>query len=96
MSSPTIERVQIAETQCCSSADHTPARREPPRYKLAVVSWLALYPTLNVLFLSLEPLGVSALPLLARTLIVSVILVPTMVYLLIPAVQRILAPWLRS
>lgn len=72
------------------------ARRDPPRYKVAVVTWLALYPALNVIFSALEPLGVLALPLLARTLIVSLMLVPAMVYVLVPTVRRLLEPWLQS
>jgi antibiotic biosynthesis monooxygenase (ABM) superfamily enzyme len=66
----------------------------PPRWKTAVLIWLAIYPSLTFLLWLVGPRIASwALPL--RTLILTAVLVPLMVFLVIPAVQRLLAPWLR-
>jgi antibiotic biosynthesis monooxygenase (ABM) superfamily enzyme len=37
----------------------------------------------------------TPLPLFLRTLVLTVILVPLMVYVLVPGVQRLLARWLK-
>jgi antibiotic biosynthesis monooxygenase (ABM) superfamily enzyme len=66
----------------------------PSRWKMAVVVWLAIYPCLTFLLWLAGPRIASwALPL--RTLALTALLVPLMVFLLLPAVQRLLAPWLR-
>ena len=67
----------------------------PPRYKMAVLTWLAVYPTLTVILAVLQPLGVLRTPLPLRTLIVTVILVPLVVYVLVPTLTRALAGWLQ-
>ena len=66
----------------------------PPRYKSAVVIWLAIYPALTVTLFLVGPV-LTPLPLVLRTLVLTVILVPAMVYLLVPGVQRLLAGWLK-
>lgn len=65
-----------------------------PRYKSAVVIWLAIYPALTVTLFLLSPV-LTPLPLFLRTLVLTVILVPLMVYVLVPGVQRLLARWLK-
>jgi antibiotic biosynthesis monooxygenase (ABM) superfamily enzyme len=72
-----------------------PARSAtPPRWKTAVVIWLAIYPSITFLLWLAGPTIASwALPL--RTLALTAVLVPLMVFLVLPAVQRLLAPWLR-
>jgi uncharacterized protein len=54
----------------------------PPRWKTAVLVWLA------------GP-RIAGWPLALRTLALTAVLVPLMVFLLLPAIQRLLAPWLR-
>jgi antibiotic biosynthesis monooxygenase (ABM) superfamily enzyme len=65
-----------------------------PRYKLAVIIWLAIYPALTATLAVLGPV-ITPWPLFLRTLLMTAILVPTMVYLLIRGMQRIFAGWLR-
>jgi antibiotic biosynthesis monooxygenase (ABM) superfamily enzyme len=65
-----------------------------PRYKLAVIIWLAIYPSLTLTLTLLSPL-IADWPVFLRTLVATVILVPAMVYVLIPAMQRLFAGWLR-
>jgi antibiotic biosynthesis monooxygenase (ABM) superfamily enzyme len=66
----------------------------PPRWKTAVVIWLAIYPSITLLLWLAGPrIGGWALPV--RTLVVTAVLVPWMVFVVLPALQRLLAPWLR-
>jgi antibiotic biosynthesis monooxygenase (ABM) superfamily enzyme len=72
-----------------------PLRGPVPRYKIAVITWLAIYPALTVTLALLSPV-LAPLPLFLRTLILTAVLVPIMVYVLVPAVHRLLAGWLSS
>jgi uncharacterized protein len=67
----------------------------PPRWKMAVVVWLAIFPALTFLLWLAGP-KIASWPLPLRTLTLTAALVPLMVFLLLPAVQRLLAPWLRG
>ncbi|XGW00426.1 MAG: antibiotic biosynthesis monooxygenase [Leptolyngbya sp. BL-A-14] len=65
----------------------------PPRYKMAIVTWLAVFPLITAISTLLqEPL--SSLPIVFRAIVVTGIAVPTMTYLLMPQVTRLFAWWL--
>jgi len=51
--------------------------QKPKKWKLLLVSWLFVYPVINVLFALLFPI-LSDLPQLLKTLVFTVILVPLM------------------
>lgn len=71
---------------------HNPVR-PPPKYKMTIVSWLALYPTVTLIFwLFGQPLEV--LPLPVRTLVVTAVVMVVMSYVLMPRFTRWFAPWL--
>lgn len=72
-----------------------PAPAPPPRYKQAIVSWLALYPVLTALVFVMRPI-VGELPLPLQTFVMTAILIPLMTWVLVPFVQRLLGGWLRS
>jgi antibiotic biosynthesis monooxygenase (ABM) superfamily enzyme len=57
--------------------------------------WLAIYPALTLTLWLLEHLGLGQLALPLRTLVLTAVLVPAMVYVLIPAVTRAIR-WARS
>lgn len=68
--------------------------RQPPaarsaRRRLALVTWIAAYPTLTALLAVSEKLGLTSAPLPLRTLAVTLILVPLMVFVLQPNLMRI-------
>ena len=65
----------------------------PPRWKMAVVTWLALYPVITLLLLAFGPV-VDGLPLPLRTLALTAMMVPLMTYAVMPAVTRVFARWL--
>ena len=69
----------------------------PPRWKQAVTIWLGFFP-LSLLFTSLTGWlipGWHQLWPLATVLITTLCLTPTMTYVLLPFVTRLLQPWLR-
>lgn len=70
--------------------------KPPKRWKMAVVIWLAIYPLLTVVSLLAGPhIGkIEFIPL--RTLVLTVVLVPMMVFVMIPTVQKILKSWLNK
>ncbi|GAB2506102.1 hypothetical protein [Nocardiopsis aegyptia] len=67
----------------------------PPRYKTAVVSWLAVYPIITLLLWLLGPV-VSELPIPVVTLILTVVLVTLQTYVVMPFMTRLFRPWLMS
>jgi antibiotic biosynthesis monooxygenase (ABM) superfamily enzyme len=56
--------------------------------------WLAIYPALTLVLWLAGP-TIRDWPVALRTLALTLVLVPLMVYVLIPALQRLLGPWLR-
>lgn len=67
--------------------------KPPPRLKMTLVSWLALYPTVTLIFFLFGDL-LAQLPLLLRTLVVTGVVMPAMTYVLMPRFTRWFAFWL--
>jgi antibiotic biosynthesis monooxygenase (ABM) superfamily enzyme len=65
----------------------------PPRHKMAVITWLAVYPLITAIFLFGGPLLLQ-LPLPLRTLLMTVVMVPVMTYLIMPGMARLFRRWL--
>jgi antibiotic biosynthesis monooxygenase (ABM) superfamily enzyme len=64
--------------------------RPPSNHQLAVMIWLAVFPTLVVLNLALSRL-LDGLPVVARTFILATITVPIVIYGLMPQLHRLRA-----
>ncbi|OKI17468.1 hypothetical protein A6A08_25915 [Nocardiopsis sp. TSRI0078] len=60
-----------------------------------MVSWLAVYPLVTLLLWLLGPV-VSALPLPAVTLLLTLVLVILQTYVVMPFMTRVFEPWLMS
>jgi antibiotic biosynthesis monooxygenase (ABM) superfamily enzyme len=71
---------------------HVPPAR-PPRYKLALITWLGVYPFLTVTLALLGPM-METWPLPLRTLLVTLLLVPLLVYIVFPLLNRAFRGWL--
>jgi antibiotic biosynthesis monooxygenase (ABM) superfamily enzyme len=72
---------------------HSP-QPPPPRWKMALATLIGVYPT--SLFLSLTLGGVTtAWPLLLRSLLIAVAMVALLTWGVMPAVTRLLRPWLQ-
>lgn len=63
----------------------------PPRYKQAVLSWLALCP---LVFIVSQALAVVVMPLFLRIVIQTAILIFLMTYVVMPRVTRLFGRWL--
>ncbi len=70
-----------------------PAEPPPPRYKMAVVTWLAVFPLMTTIFLALGSV-LNGFPLLLRSLVLTAIMVTLMTYVLMPQMTRLFSFWL--
>ncbi len=59
------------------------------KIKTAIIVWVAIYPTITLIQYLFGDI-LNKLPLVFRTLILTLVLVPSMVYLLIPFWTRLL------
>ena len=64
-----------------------PAIAPPPRHKMALVTWLAVFPLITMISAVFQQL-LGMLPLVLRVAVVTAIAVPTMTYLLMPVQIR--------
>ncbi len=70
-----------------------PKQNPPPRWKVAVVTWLGICPTVYVLFLLLGE-ALAPWPLLPRVMLLTSLVVITMTWLVAPQLTKLLKPWL--
>ncbi len=70
-----------------------PKQNPPPRWKVAVVTWLGICPTVYVLFLLLGAL-LAPWPLLPRVMVLTALVVLTMTWVVAPQLTQWLKPWL--
>jgi len=70
--------------------------KPPKKWKMAILIWIAIYPTITLLFFFFgkELLKINPLPL--RTLTLTIVVVPLMVFVLIPLLQKVLGKWLNK
>lgn len=71
----------------------TPPAR-PNRHKLALLTWIGIYPTITLVLTFLLPVLLPRFPLPVVTLIVTATVVPLMSYLVMPLLMRRFGPWL--
>jgi antibiotic biosynthesis monooxygenase (ABM) superfamily enzyme len=70
-----------------------PAEPPPSRYKMAVVTWLAVVPVVFIMF-SLFGQWLNLLPAWLRTLVFSAVTVTLMTYVVMPRMTRLFSFWL--
>lgn len=75
------------------SLPQMPAPVPPTKWKMAVLTWLVIYP-LILIFSTLAGMYLGFLHIYLRLLVVSMILVATMTYVLMPNVTKIFAKWI--
>ena len=68
--------------------------KPPKKWKMAILIWLAIYPLITTIFALLGKQLILIEPLPLRTLIITIIAVPIMVFVLIPTLQKVLHNWL--
>jgi len=64
------------------------SHRPPSKHQLALMIWLAVFPTLVVLNLTLKGL-LDGLPVVVRTFVLVTIAVPIVIYGLMPQLHRL-------
>ena len=65
-----------------------PARTSPPsKHQLALMIWVAVFPTLTLLNLTLGP-HLQDLSVVARTLVLATVAVPVVIYGVMPQLHR--------
>tara|TARA_A100001391_G_scaffold202992_2_gene194123 strand:+ start:1869 stop:2420 length:552 start_codon:yes stop_codon:yes gene_type:complete len=69
--------------------------RSPPRWKMAFVTWLGVYPSV-LLWSAVLPKLLSSKPYLFVVAIVCVFVVATLAWIVMPLLTRILASWLHE
>lgn len=67
--------------------------KTPPRYKMALLTWVAVYVLINVLNTFIVPL-LRGLPPLIISLIITIIMVALLTYVVMPRVSRLFNRWL--
>lgn len=67
----------------------------PPRWKVATVTWLGIFPTVLMLFTLLGDL-LAPWPLVPRVMLLTMLVVLIMTWLVAPQLTKLLKPWLHS
>ena len=70
-----------------------PRMSTPPRWKIAIVTWLGICPTVYVTF-RLTWQHIESWALLPRVVLLTLIVVATMTWVVAPALTRLFKPWL--
>ncbi|WP_298545776.1 hypothetical protein [uncultured Aquimarina sp.] len=63
-------------------------QKEQPKWKRSLIIWVAIYPTITLISWLFEDY-LESMPLMLKTFLLTIILVPMMVYLLIPLVTKL-------
>lgn len=76
---------------------NNPAPQRPPKkWKMAVIVWLVIYPLITIIFVAFDRQIGQINPVPLRTLVLTLILVPLMVFFLLPFVQKVFSAWLKK
>lgn len=93
---PLIEKPEAIQTltglETWFSLPNQP-RKSPPRYKMALVTWLGVFVTLAVVSRLLSPI-LSGLPILLNQLITTGLVVLVLTYLVMPRLTKLFKKWL--
>ncbi len=65
-----------------------------PRWKMSILIWLGIYQTITTVLWLLSPM-IASLPLPLKTLCLTLVVVPTMVWVVLPFLQKRLKNWLK-
>lgn len=89
---PTTVR-QVSGLAHWFQAPVSPKQIPPPRWKVAVVTWLGIFPTVYLLFLLFGDL-LGRWPLLPRIMVLTVLVVGLMTWVVAPQLTRLFKFWL--
>lgn len=80
-------------TRAIARVRPTASGTKPPRYKMFLLTWLAIYPLITTILLVFGS-WLNAIPLLPRTLLLTGVLVYLMTYVVMPKMTKIFHQWL--
>lgn len=86
-----LAREHLAIHRAASRASRAAAA--PPRFKLALLTWVSAYALITT-FLALLGPSIAGWPLALRTLVLSVTMVSTLTWVVMPRLTRLFRPWL--
>ena len=66
------------------------------KWKIAILVWIAIYPTITILYLIFGDLFARITPMPIQTLVTTVIIVPLMVFFVMPLLEHLLKGWLNK
>ncbi|CAI3957340.1 antibiotic biosynthesis monooxygenase [Alteromonas macleodii] len=89
----TSEREQVSGLITWFTLPSTNPITPPPRYKMSLISWLALYPAVPLIFWLFESWLIE-FPMFIRTFMVTALVIVLMTYLLMPFMTKRFAFWL--
>jgi antibiotic biosynthesis monooxygenase (ABM) superfamily enzyme len=87
----THRRLGQARAPRADAPSRTPG---PPRYKLALLTWIGAYAVITSMLALLGP-TMATWPLALRTLVLSVAMVVTLTWVVMPRLTRLFGGWLR-
>jgi antibiotic biosynthesis monooxygenase (ABM) superfamily enzyme len=70
-----------------------PGAPPPPRYKMAILTWVTIFPLITLLVVATAPL-LGRLPLVVRLAVTTLVTVSLMTWVVMPRVTRLLGRWL--
>jgi hypothetical protein len=70
-----------------------PGAPPPPPYKMALLTWVTIFPLITLVVVALAPL-LGRLPLVARLAVTTGVAVPLMTWVVMPRMTRLLGRWL--
>jgi uncharacterized protein len=70
-----------------------PGARPPPPYKMALVTWVTIFPLITLVVVATAPL-LGSLPLVGRLAVTTGVTVPLMTWMVMPRMTRLLRRWL--
>ena len=70
-----------------------PSAPPPPAYKMAVLTWITIFPLITLVVIALDPL-LEKLDLVPRLAVTTAVTVPIMTWLVMPRITRLLRSWL--
>lgn len=72
-----------------------PASMHPPRIRMAVVTWLGIFPTVSFVLGLIAPL-LMPVPFLLRTALLTALVVLVMTWVVMPRLTKLMRPWLNQ
>jgi antibiotic biosynthesis monooxygenase (ABM) superfamily enzyme len=90
---PNLEIMTGLETWFAVNSSASRPMIPPPRYKMAIVTWIAIFGLIIVINLILGSF-LASLPMLLRSFLLTVVLVALMTYVIMPRMTRLFSGWL--